>query len=157
MEAKVTQATETDFAFYAQLSESEQEVLEQALASIPDDILSTGERPAIESRIRNRLQKEGVLNPPGPLQIGEVAAVAYVGRAVACLASSFVTLQGISNNQPADRVAESIARAVAGCVSGNADAIKADILQYRRQVGRALEALGLPSLRAALLAGGSAN
>jgi hypothetical protein len=46
-----------------------------------------------------------------------------------------------------------MARTVAGCVSGDADAIKADILQYRSQIGRALDALRLPAMRAALLAG----
>jgi hypothetical protein len=156
----VAQATKTDFASYAQLSEAEQEVLEQALASIPDDILSTGERPSIESRIRNRLQREGVLDPMatgGFLPAGEIPAVALAGRAVGCLAASYVTLRGISNNQPSDAVAGAIARTVAGCVSGTADEIKADILQYRNQVGRALEALGLPALRDALLADHSAG
>ena len=150
----MTQAKNTDFASYAQLSESEQKVLEQALSSIPDDILATGDRPSIESRIRNRLQREGLLDTEGPLQTGETPAVAFVGRALACLASSYVALRGISNNQPADVVAESMARSVAGCVPGGADAIKADILQYRSQVGRACEALGLPALRDALLADG---
>ncbi|MGH3914356.1 MAG: hypothetical protein ACRDTC_13270 [Pseudonocardiaceae bacterium] len=153
MEATVAQVTETDFASYARLSESEQEVLEQALASIPDDILSTGDRPAIESRIRNRLEREGILTTGGPLQMGEIPAVAFVGRALACLAGSYVTLRGINNNQPADAVAGALARTLAGCVSGNVDAIKADILQYRSQVGRACEALGLPALRDSLLAG----
>jgi hypothetical protein len=45
----------------ARLSESEREVLEQALASIPEEILSTGDRASIESRIRNCLQREGLL------------------------------------------------------------------------------------------------
>lgn len=148
----MAQATETDFASYARLSESEQEVLEQALASIPDDVLSTSDRPAIESRIRNRLQKEGILAAEGPFQMGEIPPVALVGRALACLASSYVTLRGISNNQPADAVAGALARTLAGCVPGTADEIKADILLYRSQVGRACEALGLPALRDALLA-----
>lgn len=60
MEATVAQAQKADFASYAQLSESEQEVLEQALGSIPDDILTTGDHGAIESRIRRRLQEGGV-------------------------------------------------------------------------------------------------
>lgn len=152
VEATVTQAMKTDFAYYAQLSESEQEVLEQALASIPDDILSTGDRQSIESRIRNRLVKEGALAPPGPLQATEIPPVAFVGRALGCLASNYVALRGISNNQSTDAVAQAIARIVAGCVSGDADAIKADVVQYRSQVGRALEALGIPALRDALLA-----
>jgi hypothetical protein len=149
----VTPARTTDFASYAHLSESEQEALEQALAALPDDILSTGDHQWIETRIRNRLQKEGVLDERTLLQIGEIPAVAFVSRAIGCLASSYVTLRGINNNQPADAVAGSIARAVAGCVSGGTDAIKADILQYRSQVGGALQALGLPALRDALLAG----
>lgn len=149
----MTQATETDFASYARLSESDQEVLEQALASIPDDVLSTSDRPSIESRIRNRLQREGVLTTGGPFQMGEIPPVAFVGRALSCLASSYVTLRGISNNQPADAVAGAIARTLVGCVSGTADEIKADILLYRSQVGRACAALGLPALRDALLAG----
>lgn len=152
----MTQATETDFAYYAKLSESEQEALEQALASIPDDILSTGDRQWIDSRIRNSLQRSGVLDTAsmtGPFQIGEIPAVAFVSRALGCLASNYSTLQGISNNQPADKVAGSIARTVLGCVPGDADAIKADILQYRSQLGRSFDALRLPALRAALLAG----
>ena len=151
----MTQATETDFASYAQLSESEQESLERALASIPDDILAMGERPSIESRIRRRLQEDGVFpeGNVGPLQIGEIPAIAFAARAVGCLAASYVTLRGISNNKPADAVAESIARAVAGCVSGSADAVKADILRYRNQVAGALKALGLPALADVLLAG----
>lgn len=154
----MAQAAETDFASYARLSESEQEVLVQALASIPDDILSTGDRQWIESRIRNRLEKEGVLNTgSGVLGLGEIPAVAFVGRALACVAANYSTMQGISNNQPADKVAASMARAVTGCVSGDADAIKADILRYRSQLGRALEALRLPALRAALLAGDSSG
>ncbi|MFN2495496.1 MAG: hypothetical protein ABR608_06265 [Pseudonocardiaceae bacterium] len=157
MEATVTQA-ETDFASYAKLSESDQKALEQALASIPDDILSTGDRQWIESRIRNHLQKQGILDTGGGvLGMGEIPAVAFVGRALACLAANYSTLQGISNNQPADKVATSMARTVTGCVSGDADAIKADILRYRSQIGRALEALRLPALRAALLAGDSAG
>lgn len=154
----MTHARETDFASYAQLSESEQEALERALASIPEDILSIGDRPSIESRIRSRLQKEGVLNTGdvgGPLQVGEIPAVAFVGRAVGCLASNYVSLRGISHNKPADAVAESIARAVAECVSGGADAVKSDILKYRSQVASALKALGLPALGDALLAGDS--
>lgn len=156
----MTQTTGTDFASYAQLSESEQESLERALASIPDDILAMGERPPIESRIRRRLQEDGVLptgDAGGPLQIGEIPAVAYVARAVGCLALNYVTLRGISNNKPSDAVAESIARAVAGCVPGSADAVKFDILQYRSQVAGALKALGLPALADVLLAGDSAG
>lgn len=151
----MTQATETDFASYARLSESEQEALERALASIPDDILAMGERPSIESRIRRRLQEDGVL-PAGdaaPLQVGEIPPVAFAARAVGCLAASYVTLRGISNNNPADVVAGAIARAVGGCVSGGADAVKSDILRYRSQVAGALKALGLPSLADVLLAG----
>ncbi|MGA9312886.1 MAG: hypothetical protein WBV74_21330, partial [Pseudonocardiaceae bacterium] len=73
MEAQtMTQAQETDFASYAQLSEPELEVLDRALASIPEDILSTGDRPSIESRIRRRLQEEGFLKmgaAGGPLGV----------------------------------------------------------------------------------------
>jgi hypothetical protein len=156
MEATVTHAQETDFASFARLSESEQKVLEQTLSSIPDDILSTGDRPAIESRIRNRLQREGVLTE-APLGIGEIPAVAFVGRAVGCLAASYVTLRGISHNKPADAVADAIARAVAECVTGTVDAIKSDLLQYRIQVAGALTALDLPALGDALLAGDSAD
>lgn len=149
----MAQAQKTDFASYAQLSESEQEVLEQALRSIPDDILSTGDRGAIESRIRRRLQEGGVLKTGeagGPLGIAEIPAVAFVGRAVGCLASKYMFLRGISHNKPADEVADSIARAVVDCVPSDIDAIKSDILQYRRQVAGALTALGLPALGDAL-------
>lgn len=149
----MAQAQKTDFASYAQLSESEQEVLEQALRSIPDDILSMGDRDAIESRIRRRLQEGGVLKTGesgGPLGIAEIPAVAFVGRAVGCLASRYMTLRGISHNKPADAVADSIARAVVDCVPGDADAIRSDILQYRIQVAGALAALGLPALGDAL-------
>lgn len=154
----MTQAKETDFASYARLSEPEQEVLEQALASIPDDILSTGDRRSIESRIRRRLQQEGVLDTEeagGPLGVSEIPAVALVGRAVGCLASNYVSLRGISHNKPAEAVAASIAGAVAGCVPGDTDAVKSDLLKYRSQVASALTALGLPALGDALLAGGS--
>lgn len=147
----MTQAQETDFASFARLSESEQKALEQALSAIPDDILSTGDRPAIESRIRNRLKREGVLTE-APLGMGEIPAVAFAGRAVGCLASSYVTLRGISHNKPAEAVAESIARAVADCVTGTAEAIKSDLLTYRVQVASALTALELPALGDALLA-----
>lgn len=153
MEATVTQAQKTDFASYAQLSESEQEVLEEALRSIPDDILTMGDRSAIESRIRRRLQEGGVLKTGeagGPLGVAEIPAVAFVGRAVACLASRYAYLRGISHNKPADEVADSIARAVGDCVQGGGDAIKADLLEYRIQVAGALTALGLPALGAAL-------
>lgn len=143
---------ETDFASYARLSEAEQKVLEEALSAIPDDILSTGERPAIESRIRNRLKREGLLTE-APLGMGEIPPVAFVGRAVGCLAASYVTLRGISHNKPAEAVADSIARAVRECSSGTADAIAADLLKYRTQVAGALTALGLPALGDALLAG----
>jgi hypothetical protein len=78
--------------------------------------------------------------------------VAFVGRAVGCLASGYVSLRGISHNEPADTVADSIARAVADCVPGAIDAIKSDILTYRIQVAGALTALGLPALGDALLA-----
>lgn len=149
----MAQAKKTDFASYAQLSESEQEVLEQALGSIPDDILSTGDRSAIESRIRRRLQEEGVLEmgeAGGPLGIAEIPAAAFVGRALGCLASRYMNLRGISHNKPADEVADSIARALGDCVPGGTDAIKSDILQYRIQVAGALTALGLPALGDAL-------
>lgn len=148
----MAQAQGTDFASYAQLSESEQEVLEQALASIPDDILSTGDRPAIESRIRNRLQREGFLTE-GPLGMGEVPAVAFVGRAVACLAAKSSSLRSINQNKPAGSVAEAIARSVQECSSGKIEDIKADILKHRQQVASSLAALGLPSLGDALLKG----
>jgi hypothetical protein len=152
----VAQAQETDFASFGQLSEAEQNALEQALSAIPDDILSTGERPAIESRIRNRLMREGVLTD-APLGLGEIPAVAFAGRAVGCLAASYVALRGISHNKPAEAVAESIARAVADCVTGTADAIKSDLLTYRVQVASALTALELPALGDALLAGHSSD
>ncbi|MGH3780450.1 MAG: hypothetical protein ACRDRO_07425 [Pseudonocardiaceae bacterium] len=151
----MTQAQGTDFASYAKLSESELEALDRALASIPDDILSTGERPPIESRIRRRLQEDGVLKTGeagGPLGVAEIPAVAFVGRAVGCLASNYSYLRGISQNKPPGEVAESIARAVADCVPGDIDAIKSDILKYRGQVARAFKALGLPALGDALCA-----
>ncbi|MGH3603474.1 MAG: hypothetical protein ACRDQI_05550, partial [Pseudonocardiaceae bacterium] len=92
----MTQAQETDFASYAQLSEPELEVLDRALTSIPEDILSTGDRPSIESRIRRRLQEEGFLKmgaAGGPLGVAEIPAIAFVGRAVGCLASNYVYLR----------------------------------------------------------------
>ena len=149
----MSQAQKTDFASYAQLSESEQEALEQALRSIPDDILSTGDRSAIEARIRRCLQEAGVLQTGeagGPLGIAEIPPVAFVGRAVGCLASRYVNLRGISHNKPAEEVADSIARALGDCVPGGADAIKSDLLKYRIQVAGALAALGLPALGDAL-------
>jgi hypothetical protein len=149
--AGVTQAKKTDFARYAELSEQEQKVLEEALASIPDDILSTGERPPIESRIRRRLEREGLLDTAGPLGMGEIPAVAYVARAVGCLAASYVPLRSISHNKPASTVAESIAKTLGDCVRGGVDAIKTDILACREQVAGALSALGLPALGDALL------
>ena len=151
----MAQATESDFAAYGRLSEAEQKVLEEALAAIPDDILATSDRQSIDSRIKNRLQREGLLDSGGPLGMGEIPAVAFVGRAVGCLAARHVTLRGISNNKPSDLIAQSIARTVADCVPSDADAIKADILTYKNQVAGALKALGLPSLAAALLAGNS--
>ena len=152
----MAQAEETDFASFARLSESEQKVLEQALSAIPDDILSMGDRPAIESRIRNRLKREGALTE-APLGMGEIPAIAFAGRAVGCLAASYVTLRGISHNKPAEAVAESIARAVADCVTGTAAAIKSDLLTYRVQVASALTALELPALGDALLGGHSSH
>ena len=53
--------------------------------------------------------------------------MAFVGRAVGCLASGYVSLRGISHNKPADTVADSIAGAVADCVPSAIDAIKSDI------------------------------
>lgn len=156
----MTQTTETEFAYYAKLSAAEQEALEQALESIPDDILSTGERQWIDSRIGNSLKRSGVLDTAGmsgPLQFGDIPALVFVSRAAGCLAANYATLQGISNNQPPEKVAAAIARTVTGCVSGTADEIRADILQYRSQIGRAFDALRLPSLRAALLAGHSTS
>jgi hypothetical protein len=147
----VTQAKQTDFARYAELSESEQKVLEQALSSIPDDILSTGERPSIDARIRRSLEREGMLTAAGPLGMGEIPAVAFVGRAVACLAVSYMALRGIGHNKPASAVAESIAKALGDCVPGGTDAVQADILTCRNQVAGALRALGLPALGDALL------
>lgn len=154
----MTQAQETDFASYAQLSEPELEVLDRALASIPEDILSTGDRPSIESRIRRRLQEEGFLKmgaAGGPLGVAEIPPIAFVGRAVGCLASNYVYLRGISQNKPPDEVAESIARAVLECVPSDINAIKSDILKYRSQVARAFKALGLPALGDALCAADS--
>lgn len=149
----MAQAQKTDFASYAQLSEAEQEMLEKALRSIPDDILSTGDHSAIEARIRRRLQEGGVLKTGeagGPLGIAEIPAAAFVGRAVGCLASRYMALRGISHNKPAEAVADSIARAVVDCVPSDVDAIKSDILKYRIQVAGALSALGLPALGDAL-------
>jgi hypothetical protein len=151
MEPTVTQAKQTDFARYADISEAEQKVLEEALASIPDDILSIGERPPIESRIRKRLDREGLLTASGPLGMGDIPAVAFVGRAVSCLASSYVTLRSIGHNKPSSTVAESIAKALGDCVQGDTDAVKSDILKCREQVAGALRALGLPALGDALL------
>jgi hypothetical protein len=149
--AGVTQAKKTDFARYAELSESEQKVLQEALASLPDDILATGERPPIESRIRKRLEREGLLDTAGPLGMGEIPAVAYVARAVVCLAVSYVPLRWIAHNKPASTVAASIAKQLADCVRGDTDAIASDILACREQVAGALSALGLPALGDALL------
>jgi hypothetical protein len=154
----MTQAQGTDFASYAKLSEPELEALDRALASIPDDILSTGDRPPIESRIRRRLQEEGFLKmgeAGGPLGVAEIPPIAFVGRAVGCLASNYVYLRGISQNKPPNEVAESIARAVAECVPGDIHAIKSDIIEYRTQVARACKALGLPALGDALCAADS--
>jgi hypothetical protein len=151
METTVTQAKKTDFARYPELSDSEQKVLEEALASIPDDVLSTGERPAIESRVRRRLEREGMLTSTGPLGMGEIPAVAYVARAVVCLAASYVPLRSISHNKPASTVAESIAKAMGDCIRGDTDTVKSDILACRNQVAGALGALGLAALGDALL------
>ncbi len=151
METTVTQAKKTDFARYPELSDSEQKVLEEALASIPDDVLSTGERPAIESRVRRRLEREGMLTSTGPLGMGEIPAVAYVARAVVCLAASYVPLRSISHNKPASTVAESIAKAMGDCIRGDTDTVKSDILASRTQVAGALGALGLAALGDALL------
>lgn len=151
----MTQAAQTDFGWYGQLSESEQEILNQALASIPEDILSTGERPAINSRIRRRLEREGLLptgDAGGPLGVGQIPPVAYVGRAVGCLAATYVSLRGISHNKPAKVVAESIARTVGGCVPGDVDAVSSDILTYRKEIAKSLSAIGLPALGDALVA-----
>ncbi|MGH3874856.1 MAG: hypothetical protein ACRDSR_25690 [Pseudonocardiaceae bacterium] len=76
--------------------------------------------------------------------------MAFVGRAVGCLAAKYVSLRGISHNKPADEVADSIARAIGDCVPGDTAAIRSDILEYRTQVAGALTALGLPSLGDAL-------
>lgn len=147
----MTQAKQTDFARFAQLSETEQKVIEEALASIPEDILSTGERPPIESRIRNRLQREGMLEAPGPMGMGEIPPMAYVGRAAACLAANYVGLRCIPHNKPATTVAESIAKSLGDCVPGDVDVMTADIMQCREKVAGALGALGLASLGDALL------
>jgi hypothetical protein len=149
--AGVTQAKKTDLARYAELSQSEQKVLEEALASIPDDILATGERSPIESRIRKRLEREGLLDTAGPLGMGEIPAIAYVARAVGCLAASYVPLRWIAHNKPASTVAESIAKQLTDCVRGDIDMITSDILACREQVAGALSALGLPALGDALL------
>ncbi len=147
----MTQAKQTDFARFAQLSEAEQKVIEEILASIPEEILSTGERPPIESRIRNRLQREGMLEAAGPMGMGTIPPIAYVGRAAGCLAASYVALRGISHNKPASSVAESIAKALGDCVPGGTEAVKSDIMLCREQVASAFRALGLPSLGDALL------
>ncbi|MGH4025527.1 MAG: hypothetical protein ACRDRV_13215 [Pseudonocardiaceae bacterium] len=110
-----------------------------------------GERPAIESRIRNSLKREGVL-PDAPLDVGEIPAVAFAGRAAGCLAANSATLRGISHAKSAEAVAESIARVVKDCVKGPVEAIKADLLTYRVQVASALTAIELPALGDALLA-----
>lgn len=149
--AGVTQAKKTDFARYAELSQSEQKALEEALASIPDDILATGERSPIESRIRKRLEREGLLDTAGPLGMGEIPAVAYVARAVGCLAVSYVQLRWIGHNKPASTVAKSIAKQLADCLHGDIDTIASDIMACREQVAGALSALGLPALGDALL------
>jgi len=151
MEKTVTQAKQTDFARFAELSESEQKVLEQALSSIPDDTLSIGERPSIDARIRRALEREGMLTAAGPLGMGEIPAVAFVGRAVACLAVNYMALRGIGHNKPASAVAEAIAKALGDCVPGDPDAVQADIMTCRNQVAGALGALGLSALGDALL------
>lgn len=151
MEPTVTEAKQTDFARLGQLSEAELKVIEEALASIPDDILSTGERPPIESRIRNRLQREGLLEAPGPMGVGEIPPIAYVGRAAACLAASYVALRGISHNKPASTIAEMIARTLGDCVPGGVDAMKSDIMNCRDRVASVLGAFGLSALGDALL------
>jgi len=151
MEITVTQAKKTDFARYPELSDSERKVLEEALASIPDDILSTGERGPIESRVRKRMEREGMLTAERPLDVGEIPAVAYVARAVVCLAMSYVPLRSISHNKPASHVAESIARAMGDCVRGDLTAVKSDNLASREQVAGALGALGLAALGVALM------
>lgn len=83
--------------------------------------------------------------------MGEIPAVAFVGRAVACLAASYVSLRSIGHNKPSSAVAEAIAKALGDCVQGDTDAVKSDILKCRDQVAGALRALGLPALGDALL------
>ena len=83
--------------------------------------------------------------------MGEIPAVAYVARAVVCLAASYVPLRSISHNKPASTVAESIAKAMGDCIRGDTDTVKSDILACRNQVAGALGALGLAALGDALL------
>ena len=147
----MTQAKQTDFARFAQLSEAEQKVIEEALASLPEDILSTGERPPIESRIRKRLQREGLLEADGPMGMGTIPPIAYVGRAAGCLAANYLPLRCILHNKPASEIAESIAKVLGDCVPGGTEAVKSDIMACREQVASALGALGLSSLGDALL------
>lgn len=151
----MTQAQGSDFAKFGELSEAELEAVEQALASIPDDLLSTGDRPAIESRIRRRLQESGVLGTEdtgGPLGVAEIPPVAFVGRAVGCLATHSSTLRAISHVKRSAAVAEAIAQTLGSCVRGGTEAVAADLLTYRKQVARALTAIELPALGDALLA-----
>lgn len=147
----MTQAKQTDFGKFAQLSEAEQKVLEEALAALPDDILSTGERQPIESRIRRRLEREGMLDTAGPMGMGTIPPVAYVGRAVGCLAANYLPLRCILHNKPASEIAESIAKIVGECTPGGVQAIKTDIMACREQVASALGAFGLSALGDALL------
>jgi hypothetical protein len=84
--------------------------------------------------------------------VGQIPPVAYVGRAVGCLAATYVSLRGISHNKPAKVVAESIARTVGGCVPGDVDAVSSDILTYRKEIAKSLSAIGLPALGDALVA-----
>ncbi|HET9255396.1 MAG TPA: hypothetical protein VFO16_09370 [Pseudonocardiaceae bacterium] len=147
----MTQAKQTDFAKFALLSEAEQKVIEEALAALPDDILSTGERAPIESRIRRRLEREGLLETEAPMGMGAIPPVAYVGRAVGCLAANYLPLRCILHNKPASEIAESIAKIVAECVRSGTEAIKTDIMACREQVASALGAFGLTALGDALL------
>jgi hypothetical protein len=142
-----------NFDAFDALSDEEFGALQSTLESIPPEMLESGDSDAIETAINERLVKEGIVTPDD-FRARVIPAVILAARIVACLASSYVALRGLSTNQPPDQIAAAIASAVAGCVTGGgASAIKSVILRYRSQIARGLRAIGLAGLANALLAG----
>lgn len=136
---------------------AEVEALGEALESLSQEALESGDESLINATVREELMARGAAPRSPSTTIDDGASTQAVplavlaARAAVCVGSSYVALRGISTDQPRDVVVTQIAVALGTCVTGGGAAVIRDaILRYPTQVATALRGVGLGGLAAVL-------